>query len=157
MDIYGLITQMRDGIAGNSDLISWCQSHYGRTHSVFVGTDKRNQPGQDKYPLVGLFPAIKKAGLDETEVLHEIDVVCGVYQDKTLAGTMSNITEMQGISELETFRKKVETAITGAVPAGVRIQVLDIAYSPIEFFPFFLAGMTVKAVEPLYMGDDSFK
>ncbi len=157
MDIYLLISAMRDSISDSADLGSWCQGAYGKLHSVFIGTDKRNQPGQDKYPLVGLFPAIKKAGLDETEVLQEIDVVCGVYQDKTLTGSKANVTEMQGISEIETFRKKVEAAITAAVSAPQRVQVLDIAYNPIEFFPYFLAGMTVKVVEPLYMGSDSFE
>ena len=156
MDMYNLLSAIKTAIADDADVKAWTQDVYKKDHMVFLGTDRRQEPDEDKYPLVGIFPVSKECGYDATIYAHEIDVVCGVHDDDMVDTGVSNLIEYAGIERIEIFRKKVENAIASTNIEGI-ITMLRIAYEAIEFFPFFLAGMTIRISEYVSLGDDAFK
>lgn len=157
MNITTLLDNIRDAVHDDSDTQSWCTTNYSQNQKVYVGIDERKPPDVDEYPIISLFPNIKDVGYSLEEEVHGISVVCGIY-DTSLATTgKTNVVEYQGVSNLEAFRKYVETAIVGAVSIPQRIDRLDIEYEVIEFFPFFLCSMEITVIDPYYQGDDAFK
>lgn len=66
------------------------------------------------------------------------------------------LKEYAGIDRIEAFRKLVETAVVGSVPAGLRVDRLDIDYETVEFFPFLFANMLFNVVEDYFGGSNPF-
>lgn len=146
---------MRDAVANDAAIAAWCTTNYGQAHKVYVGVDTRNPPASSNYPLVHIFPLAKSAGYELESEPHVIGVNCGIYDDDST--TTGKITEMEGVGNLEAFRKLVETALLGAVASPQRIERIEIEYETIEFFPFFLCGMEVVVSDDYFGGDGAFK
>lgn len=158
MNITTLLNTLRNAIHDDADTRSWCGANYTRAHKVYVGVDTRNPPGETDYPCVHLFPVAKTAGYELEENEHVLGITCGVYNETASRVTgYENAVEMVGIADLETFRKYVETAVAGAIPAEHFIQVLEIEYEVVEFFPFFLATMELNISQYYAQGDDPFE
>lgn len=157
MNITTLITTLRTAIHNNSAAQTWCTTNYTRNHYVYVGTDVRNPPDADHYPLVHLFPVSKANGYERDSQDHVLGITCGIYDSTflTIAGEAKSI-EYNGIVNIEAFRKLIETAIVAAVPAGIRIDEMKIEYETIEFFPYFLANMEIRFCAEYYQGSDVF-
>ena len=158
MDMLTLIETIRDAVHDDSDTQTWCTANYSRNHKVYVGIDMRNPPGDSDCPLVHLFPKAKISGyeLDDQDHIIAATPVLSNENTRTVAGK-DNVVEMLGISHMETFRKYVETAVVGATPSGMFINILETEYDPIEFFPFFIAPMEFKFTKTYYQGMDVFE
>lgn len=154
MNMITLLTTLRDAIHDNSATQTWCTANYTRNHKVYVGIDTRKPPAEDQYPIVHIFPVSKIEGYELEEQEHGIGVTCGIYNEdiRTVSGK-TNVVELEGIQDIESFRKLVETAIIGASITDIRIDSLNTDYETIEFFPFFLAGMDFKFVHEYAQGD----
>ena len=158
MNFNTLIETIRNAIALASTIKTWAEANYGRVHNTYIGTDPRNSPDSSKYPLIAIYPVSKKTGYDSMERIHDVDIVCGIYDENYTVTGEDNITEYTGIKNIESFRKLIETAVTEltVTELGGRIDALNIIYEPLEFFPYFLAGMTFRVIEDLSQGDDPF-
>ena len=158
MNITTLLDKIRDDAADDAATKTWCQSNYSKDHDVYIGTDTRKPPGASDFPLVHLFPIGKIGGYELEEQDHIIGATCGIIDDDKVSGGKSNVVEYEGIRNLEAFRKLVETAIKGAADsfAAMTINVLNIEYETIEYFPAFLATMEFKITGEYYQGEDPF-
>jgi len=154
MNMITLLTSLRDAIHDNSATQTWCTTNYTRNHKVYVGIDTRNPPDVDEYPIVHIFPVSKIEGYELDEQEHGIGVTCGLYNadTRTVSGK-TNVVEYEGIQDIESFRKLIETAIVGADISNLRIDSINIDFETLEFFPFFLASMDLKIVWPYSQGD----
>jgi hypothetical protein len=157
MNISTLLTSIRDAIHDDSATKTWCTANYTRNHYVYVGADQRNPPGDDKYPLVGMYLIGKKAGYGLDSEEHRIGVTCGLYDSSLAATGKANVVQYTGVANLEAFRKLVETAIKGAVSSPQRIEEINIEYEMLEFFPYFLCNMEIRIPDDYFQGDDVFK
>jgi hypothetical protein len=157
MNINTLITNFRNAVHDNVATQTWCTTAYGRNHHVYVGVDTRKPPGSDQYPLVHLFPLEKAAGGGDQ--VHVIGCTCGVYDadTRTVAGK-TNLVELAGVQNLESFRKLVETALlTAALANGHYIDRIKTTYETIEFFPYFLTTMEVRVAAELGFEEDPYQ
>lgn len=157
MNILTLLNSIRNAVHDDAAAQAWCTTNYARNHKVYVGIDTRKPPNEDEYPIVHIF-LISKLGGYELEIQdHVIGVTCGIYDDDTITvAGKANIVEYEGIEHIEEFRKLVEDAIVGADLSNLRVDVLNIEYETVEFFPFFLASMEFKIVHDYAQGDDPF-
>lgn len=155
MNISTLINSMRDAVSGNAALSAWCTTNYSQTHKVYIGVDTRKPPASSDYPVVHIFPLGKSMGYELEAENHVIGVNVGVYDDDST--TTGNVIEMEGVANLEAFRKLVETAFIGAVTSPQRIERIEAEYESLEFFPFFLCGMEVHVSDEYFGGNDAFK
>ena len=154
-----LITSIRDAVKASDDIKNWCVLTYGREHTVYTGIDPRKPPGESEYPLVAIFPDSKIVGHDISRKGHSVGIVCGVYDD-----TMSSLlqdgvepTGYVGVTNLETFRKLVETATLSELSGTLVVDRLEIQYETVESFPFLLASMLWTITEEIFIGDDLFE
>lgn len=154
MNIYTLLTTLRDAVHDDSNTQTWCTAQYERNHKVYVGIDTRKPPGEDEYPLVHLFPISKQGGYDAERLEHGIGVTCGVHNATAATTGKANVVEYVGMEHIETFRKHVETAIAGAVPTGHDLVRFEADFDTLDFFPFFLATQEYIIGKDLYQGDD---
>ena len=157
MNVTALIDTLKNAIHDDAALSTWCLAQYGQAQKVFVGIDTRKPPASSDYPLVHIFPLYKRAGGGTQE--HSIGITCGIYDDDTLTVPgRTRVTELEGISALETFRKYVEDAVLGiTLGSGYWVDSIEITYETIEYFPFFLASMEVRIAGELAFGSDQFE
>jgi len=134
MNIITLLHNLRDTIHDDSDTQNWCQSNYGRVHTVHVGIDTDKPPAQDQYPIVHIFPVRKTMGYDQDEQGHVVNITCGVYNADTLDTGKENAVELKGISHVEEFRKLVETAVVGMNISGIFLDMVDVTYETVRIF-----------------------
>lgn len=178
MNILTLRNALTAAVAGDSALETWCQAKYGQSVSVYVGMDMRNPPGEDDYPLVHIVASGKVAGQSLAAIDHRFSVVCGVHDTRSESSTdawtdhagdiwvdeggdvwvdhetNAGIVQSYGVTYVEELRALVQTAITGAVPAGCWVERIEVDYESVEMYPFFLAGMEITVSQPVYQGGD---
>lgn len=157
MNIITLLQTMRDAIASDSTIESWCIANYHRSHKVYLGMDHRDPPDVGDYPLIHLYPTKKITGWDLDRQEFRIGATCGLCDDDLRQITSSNVIEYESIQYVEDFRKYVENAIKGAMPTGFRITKLEIDYDGLELFPFLLVGQEYTIFKEQYQGSDAFE
>jgi len=157
MDIDTLRITLRNAIHDDSTTQTWCTDNYGQTHKVYGSIDIRKPPDSGEYPIVHIFPISMGGGYDLEQAEYELGVVCGINDSstRTIPGK-SNIVEYTGVTNIETFRQKVEDAISGAIPTGYFLSELSVDYEVIEFFPYFVTGMRLVITKEYYQGDNPF-
>jgi hypothetical protein len=69
----------------------------------------------------------------------------------------ANVVEYNGVQRIEAYRKLVETAAVSAVAAlDLRVTAIDVVFSPLELFPYFLCDMELTIVDDTEFGSDMF-
>jgi hypothetical protein len=155
MNINTLLNALVNAIATDADLTAWCNTTYGRQHKVFVNIDKRNPPGEEDCPFVIIFPIQKRVGRGGVgQKLHGFEADCCIYNEDSGTPTEPNVLWCTGVTEIEAFRKKVETAIANINISNILLETIDIEYEVIESFPFLWAGMTLIITETVTIGSD---
>lgn len=157
MNINTLRDNIRNAVHDDSTAQTWCTANYGRNHHVYVGTDTRKPPDPaTEYPIVSVYPVEKQSGYDAEEIRHVIGLTCGIEDENMRTVAKANVVEFLGVTNLEAFRKLVETAAIGALDPEWYVADLRTEYETIEFFPCLLADMQMTIAIPLYTGDDPF-
>lgn len=154
MDMNTLVVSLRTGLEENVELAAWCQTQYGRAHTVHVGYDGRNPPGEGACPAVLLYPTGHAAGRGSPEKRYALDVVGLLYDEDVLSGWTEKTTEYDGVRQLEAFRAKIVTALLTADTGAATLEAVEVDYEVVELFPFFAAGMACEWKEPVTIGSD---
>lgn len=150
MNMNTLIGAIKTAVSANSAVKTWTQATYGKDHTVFVGVDARNPPGEADCPLVAIFPGGKISGTSQDFLTDRVGVSCEITnEDSTTTG---NATEYDGIQEIETFRQKVLDAIDEITDA--RITKIETEYEAMAFFPLFMCDMLITFEQETEFGDD---
>jgi len=158
MNMITLLTTLRDAIHDSSATQTWCTSNYTRNHKVLVGTDHQEPPAQGQFPLVLIRMRQKHLGYELETQDHWMEIVPAIYDASSRTGGKTNVVEMNGEQNIETFRKLVESVIVTAVATltGMRIDEMQIRYSTLGSYPHFDAQMLIKIVSDYYGGGDVF-
>ena len=156
MNVNTLVTSLRDAIHDDAATKAWCQTNYGQDQQVFVGIDTRNPPEMGQYPLVHIFPLTKRAGGGTQE--HSVGITCGIYDDDMRTTSKANVVELEGVQNLESFRKLVESAIDDIDFGDVNwLADMSVSYETIEFFPYFLCSMELRIDAEIPFGEDQLQ
>jgi hypothetical protein len=86
------------------------------------------------------------------EIAAAIAAITDHFDDDPTATLDSNVTELKGVQNLETFRQKVLDAIAGV--ADIRITKVETTYETVMFFPFFICDMAVTIEQETEFGDN---
>lgn len=154
MNINTIISDMAQDLALNAGLLAWSKVTYGQDHKVYINIDRRNPPGEDDCPYVVIYPITKNVGSAESAKKHGLEMVCCIHDDASRTHAETNVTEYEGVQNIETFRKKVEGILDDTDLGDAFIETVDIEYDTIEMFPFMMAGMVVSIHEDWSFGDD---
>ncbi len=162
MDVNALVDNVIAAIADDEEIKEWCQTKYGRDHTVFFGMDLRDPdlPLDTQLPFVHIAPTAKAVGTDEEEITHSFNVFVEISNESAdTPEDQPNVVRYEGYSDLEEFRKLVEMAITSMSDEdrGGRIGSIDIAYGDLLFYPHFSAGMEITTKTPNEMAEDYFE
>ena len=93
MNIYTIMHTMMDTIHDDSATQTWSATNYARNHSVFLGADVRNPPGEATAPNVIIYPVTKDTGFAEDLTTIRIGVVCEISDESDLATGKALATE----------------------------------------------------------------
>ena len=161
LNMNTLYNAIRDGIADNANIKSWCQTNYSQDHKVYAGLDDRHPPAESECPYVYLFMDSKQVGYRLEQKAHAVGVICEINNDSigTVVGK-ANIVVYTGINHSEDFRKLVETAAIAAVAELIHeaaVEQIDISYEDSDPFPYFRSYMAFSINENYYMGDSVFE
>lgn len=80
-DLNTILQAIRDKLARNAALKSWCTTTYGNIHRIAVGNDGQVPLTAAFYPLVMLAPASQNMGEDVAGLIKGFGLTCGVYRE----------------------------------------------------------------------------
>ncbi len=168
MDIIKLVDKIIEAVAANEALITWCDTIYSKTPTIYKGVDLRNPPPATECPVINVIPVKKNPNESAEVVPHVIGVICMVHENPATLPTATTtddgivIKEYAGIDNIEGFRKCVESSITGIDfnsdddLIGLRVGEIKIDYDTIDVFPFFRCFMEIEFTNILSQGDDTW-
>jgi len=155
MDINDLIDDFSVGIAQDADVLEWSNQNFGKDLKVFVNFDQENPPGADDCPLAAVIPESKRFGQTIRDPEHIVNVIACVRNNASRQHpSVGNITEYQGVSQIEDLRKLIETALVGLSDLGNATLDFEVEYDTITDFPFMWCYMAVIVKLPITMGAD---
>jgi hypothetical protein len=170
-DLITILNTIRDGIAGDSAIDTWCRATYGQGHKVFVGIDPNSPPadpdldetgkaiaGTGQYPCIALSIGGKTEGVEQLNIPHRFRSTLGLYDDSRPGDTDTNILQYAGATRIEEFRALVDAALVKAVATleNHDITEAEMDFSPVTLFPWFLCDMDFTVVETQEFRSDSF-
>jgi len=159
MNIFTLLQTIRNQVAEDANIKAWCNLYYSQVHTVYIGMDLNNLPGEGDTPLVYLFPSGKQSGYALEAQPHQIIATCELFnKNYEQVYGFDNCYEYTGVEHIVGFRKLVENSILAAISTLPAMEASDMEtlYSPVEEFPFFQAVDVYTINQRLYQGDDPF-
>jgi len=173
MDMNAIITGLRDGIAVDETIKSWCLAAYSKVHTVWVGIDARDLPPAEAFPIISIYPLARKSGNGQETIIHHVGISVGVFDETKAVGPYvppggadpddetapATITEYAGIQNVESLRKLAADAVVAVLEETLHLSVsgLEVTCESIDTFPYFLADMAISADQYLSQGDDFFQ
>lgn len=155
MDIQTLCDLFASAIAQDPALSLFGETEYDTAPTVYVNVDPRQPPQASNCPFVAIWPTSKTGGTDEQVATFE--VVCCLHDETSQQTHDSRIVQFAGVYNIETMRRAVSAAISGADLGTASVASIETEYDTIELFPFFIAAMTVTVTEPWTIGENPFE
>jgi hypothetical protein len=154
MDINTLLLDFARAVSEDDELTGWSRVTYDREPNVYVNMDVRNPPGEADCPYVEIHPAGKTVGQAISVKTHRFEVICCIYDEKSVTHPQSNLVEYEGVRRLEAMRKHVENAIVGVDVGNGIFSEFEIEYDTISMFPFMGASMVFQVEDHVTLGSD---
>jgi len=134
-----ILIRVRDVLAEDQALASWCTETYGQVPSIFLGMDDSNPPAREDYPVVVILGIEQERGESEREIAWRIPVGVGVVDaviDEQESPAGSRIKTFRGALNVELLRELVEGAL---YRAGIAPLVSASRVSSESFYPLFVS------------------
>jgi len=143
MEIWDLITKIRDALKDQEDITTWCQANFEQDHHVYICYDERNPPPEDHYPILVISATEQERSLRVDYGSMTVEIGYGIM-DETKS-TSGNVVTYTGQQKILAFRETVETVLFGLNPAsdlgGAWIEAAHELIEPVEAFPVFLSNV----------------
>lgn len=139
MGIRTILENLRDGIAGSTVLKAYCQTKYAKDHTVYLGLNKQNPPGEENAPLV-IISLVDSAEVAGNRKRWKLLLGYCVF-DETLTIT-GNKNTYEGFLLAEELREKTEEVILSLRKILGKIE-FDGGTLENEIYPFFTASSYV--------------
>lgn len=65
LTLAAMLDKAATALAGNQDLLDFCDEKYGKPPTIFVTVDAKNLPAADHCPMIVLIPNFKEEGMIE--------------------------------------------------------------------------------------------
>lgn len=140
MGIKEILEKLRDGLANDASLKSYCQTEYGKDQTVFLGLDKRNPPKEHDTPVIII------AYVEKTEIIgnrKKYRILIGYSITKITIIISGNKTTYEGFPLVEELREKSETVLLSLRKSLGKID-LESAVVENSIFPQFTASTFVN-------------
>jgi len=139
MNMTTLITAYKTALNNDTALAAWCTTNFSAVQDVRVSIDKRD-PATLAAPLIILAPHSELDAADG--MTYTIAASCGLQDEGLLATGLAKVTELQGVSHLDTFRNTVKATMKAAtLDAGYYFGDISTDYEAVDYFPNFVAVM----------------
>ena len=108
MGIRTILEKLRDGIAIDATLKSYCQANYTTDQTVFLGLDRHNPPGENYMPLI-VIAGVENVDIFGVKKIYKIHIGYSVFKETVT--TVANKNTYEGFILAEELREKTEEAI----------------------------------------------
>lgn len=136
-------------LAESAELEAWCQLHFGKSATIFVGVDTREPPGSANVPFVVLQPGAEAAGDEVAEFSYLVTVDwCVLAETVTTAGA---IKTMDGLTRVDEMGRLILEALRDASD-NVTLSSWNYTIEQVEFFPMVMAGLDITLNVPHILG-----
>lgn len=147
--IYDIISRWRDAIANSAEISAYCQEHYSKASSVFVGLDLKRAPDIHDCPLVIIRPGSKVEGESESQFSYSVGVSWAIMNEGRT--TTGNITEMSGVKEVDELGQLILKTLREINP-DCPISTINYDIDSIEFFPQHVGEMQLTTTVTRTLG-----
>lgn len=149
INMRDILDRFATTLAATAALDTWCQTHFGKDATIFVGFDVRDPPGKTSAPFIILQPGAANEG-DEMGMFTYMVTVdwCIVVDTSTTAG---QVREIDGLKLADELGRIILEALRGA-SQNVVLSSWNYSIEPVEFFPMIMAGLDITLNVPHLIG-----
>ena len=143
MDNLGAIAARWAGLlAASTTIAAWCDDHYGRELSVFLGLNLKKPPTEDECPCVIVLPESTQLTDESYPNDATISILWSVANSETDEDD-NGVHVMTGLMESEEFGREIWDVLyqdDAVVPQSVSFEL-----DPAGSFPQFPGSMEISA------------
>jgi hypothetical protein len=126
MNLYELLSDIRDGIAHDGELRAWAVSQFDKGIKVFVGMPADGFPSMDDdAPFVALVDPEDARSQTTTAKRYSFGGWVGLVNSGRVVNPSDNIVELEGVGQISDAIELVRDAIAGAIPSNIRIELFE--------------------------------
>lgn len=114
METDELIELIRDTLANNTDISSWCQTQFSKIPTIYTGVDEDSPPPASEYPVIAITDVAEFYGETQNKKSWDINIGCGVNQEEIIINESAGTKTYSGFIQAEQLRKLVENALAKA-------------------------------------------
>lgn len=135
-----LLVSIRNALATDATLATWCTANLAAQPTIFLGIDDVKPPAEDDYPIVAVVGIEQSRGESERELEWSVMLGIGVVNEEIVSS--GSMRTRSGWLQAESLREQVENAlyrarIASAVSAGDAssecFHPLYVSYSTVTF------------------------
>lgn len=135
-----LLIALREALAGDAELESWCMERFGRAPTIALGVDEENPPQKDEYPLVAIIDLSQSRGNLQPKNTWEVHLGVGVVNNtveitgnrKTYPG-MLQAEEMRVLAENAIYRSRLAPTSTVSDTYSISSYPLFVSHTYVTF------------------------
>ncbi|MFA5436125.1 MAG: hypothetical protein WC372_08825 [Candidatus Neomarinimicrobiota bacterium] len=129
-----LLAAIRDALASDTALDTWCRAQFAKPATIFIGIDEKNPPAESDYPLVSLTGVTHDRGDYTQEISWDVFLGIGVVNETIT--TSGNKQTAEGLLQAEAMRELAENAIFRARIASTKSSGLS---STESYYPLYVS------------------
>lgn len=143
MGIKEVLEVIRDTLAGDTELKSFCQANWAKDQTVFLGVNWQDPPDESTFPVI-IIPKIQTEGKGAKLAKYRIFLSFAISQSEKTQGAGS-IT-YDSFVLVEEFRELAESAIENTRDCRGKIGTLEMDGESIEDMIFEHAGSETSII-----------
>lgn len=144
-----LLAALRNALAADVDLVSWCVEHFGRPPTIQIDFDEEDSIDADSYPFIGMLAVAHHTAINAAEQAWTIPMIAAVHKTGVTISTATldigaseavsvPLRTYEGRALAETLREKALAAIFRGRIGKITVSGDDMShtYHPRFFSPF---------------------
>jgi len=143
--IVSILEKIRDTIALDAAIESFCQSNFSKSITVFLGKDTKDLPSPDSgdYPIA-LIHGVSRAfkGEKDSQIIYEVSIGAGITSETITIGAKTKT--YNGFLFAENLRELIEASLlTANFPGAVGVTGDSIQE---QLFPVFVSFTNLEII-----------
>lgn len=151
ISIESILTKIRNALLADVAISDFCQVHYAKDPTLYIGFDVRNAPSDAQCPAIIVFPGVKVEGEEIDEWQYEVTVSWSIVNASKI--TTNGAVEFAGVYESSQLGQLIYNCLA-EVSANSPITRAEVNIDTITSHPQFPGRMDITFTIPVVIGGD---
>ena len=149
MEASELLQELGKNIAKSTNVASWSNAKFTKSHEVYLGVDFEEPPDESHYPIIIIYNIHETLNISDRESFT-VEIGIGLVKEElvVLDSGIPNLFSYTGLELLTEFRKLIEIEVLKSARSLHAKISTESESIPDVFYPLFSASITAKIEIP---------